>query len=109
MITLDDITTIHACSPEDNETLINIDKDMCTLYTTQNTMLTKMKHLIKDFPDNYVCIEKTVNCRTGEPTSYTFTFPVNLLTFRGKKKEISEEHKQKLAARMRSVKLGRGD
>ena len=85
------------------------DESTCSLITTSNKMLTKMKACFKQNPEEYVCYANTNN---GIVVSYEFIFPVKYLTFRKKKKPgrtFTEEEKKELAERMKKARSKKND
>lgn len=57
-ISIDDITATK-CSAFEQETVIQIsrNRDMASIWTSDNTQLTKIKHIMRKDPNSYVCTE----------------------------------------------------
>lgn len=78
---------------------------VASVYTSDNTMLTKMKKLMAKSPD---CKLKNITwSKDGEPTGYFFEVPVRFVKVL-KPKEVSEEQRAALSERLKAKKeLGR--
>ena len=91
----------------EQETTINLmrDEDFATIYTCDTTMITKFDKLCKTSPDYYSLIEDT-----GYGKRYKVA-DKSLISFRQKKKEMSEENKAKASERFKELhaegKIGR--
>lgn len=83
---------------EEQEVHINFsrDDDRAELYSSNPVWINKLDKLVQANPDIYKCI------RVSE-WGKTYTFPVELITLRKKKKEVSEE--QRLRAKERFTKM----
>lgn len=82
-------------------TMIGNGADGFRVYTTSNSMLTKIGKLL-DVPDTAWKLEKVERYSDGVPSGYFFTCSAkNCLSFKAKKvsRELSEEEKEALAQR----------
>lgn len=86
---------------EEQETIVNFsraDKGM-TVYTTDRTTMTKMDRLCKTSPENYKCV--STDRVNGEIFSRTYKVSdKTLLSFRAKKKTVSEEQRRAFTERV---------
>ena len=93
---------------EEQETVINwlrID-DVIQIYTSDNTMLTKLKKLMASGPDQYTLTD--VGYYEGNPCSVTVTTQLRCLSLRaGNKRDLSEEERQALSDRMKQITANR--
>lgn len=104
-ITADKITT---CGTEchSQETNINWfrDEKIIKIETSDNTFITKMKHIMERDPEHYKCYyyENNIDKKTGKIYSYVFETDKKLLTFRVNKakKELSPEERKLLGERL---------
>jgi hypothetical protein len=82
-VTADEIGNISRFR-EEQETAINWfrDDDTITICTSDPTMVTKLKNVMKRDPDNYKCYYLKTNIVDGALGNYFFEMPKNLLTFR---------------------------
>ena len=74
--------------------------------SSDSTFITKMKHLMERDPKHYKCYyyKSNVDKKTGKPSNYVFEIDKRLLSFRvdtAKKKQLTEEEKVALAARLK--------
>ena len=96
------------CNISEQETTIQYSRDdkELHLYTSDNTVVTKMNKLLNT-PGTSWRLEKTTYL-DGEPTGYFFVCEdKGLITLRAKKqkaKELTEEHKQKLREHMKTLR-----
>lgn len=84
-------------SISEQEVCINFmrDEDFATIYTSDTTYMTKLDKLCKTSPDMYVLIADTGRGKTYRVEDKT------LISFRAKKRELSEEQKIAASERMR--------
>ena len=82
-ITADEIQSIF-CFREEQETAINWfrDDEIATVCTSDPTMITKLKNVMKRDPENYKCYYYDTNIVNGSLGNYFFEMPKQLLTFR---------------------------
>lgn len=93
---------------EEQETVINwlrVD-DVIQIYTSDNTMLTKLKKLMASGPDQYTLTD--VSYYEGNPCSVTVTAQLRCLSLRaGNKRDLSDEERQALSDRMKQITANR--
>ena len=93
---------------EEQETVINwlrVD-DVIQIYTSDNTMLTKLKKLMSSGHDQYTLTE--VGYYEGCPCSVTVTTQLRCLSLRaGNKRDLSDEERQALSDRMKQITANR--
>ena len=92
----------------DQETNINWTRGQNTISieSSDSTFITKMKHLMERDPKHYKCYyyKSNIDKKTGKPSNYVFEIDKRLLSFRvdtAKKKQLTEEEKVELAARLK--------
>lgn len=73
------------------------DEGFAKIYTSDSTYITKLDKLCKNFPDMYSVIADTGRGKTYRLEDKT------LISFRGKKKEMSEEAKQAASERFKRL------
>ena len=106
-IKAEDIDTV-SCNKDEQETTINWIRDnkTITVCSSDNTFITKMKHIMEKDPNSYTCYtyEDNIDKITGKYFSYFFEMPKKLLCFRAArdKRVLSDEQRQTLAERMRN-------
>lgn len=100
-ISIDDITATK-CSAFEQETVIQIsrNRDTASIWTSDSTQLTKIKHIMRKDPNSYVCTEVTKN-KLGEVVGYAFECPKNLISYRvSVKRSISDEQRKSASKRL---------
>lgn len=102
-ISYDEIVPVKV-QKDEQETTISFyrNENTCSLYTSDNTMITKMSKRLKLNPKEYKCYICSFNSN-HEPTGYIFIFPKKYLSFRGQGRILTDEQKQKLSERMKKV------
>ena len=93
---------------EEQETVINWLRtdDVIQIYTSDNTMLTKLKKLMASGPDQYTLTD--VSYYEGNPCSVTVTTQLRCLSLRaGNKRDLSDEERQALSDRMKQITANR--
>lgn len=87
----------NSVSISEQEVCINFmrDEDFATVYTSDTTYMTKLDKLCKTSPDMYSLITDTGRGKTYRIEDKT------LISFRAKKRELSEEQKIAAGERMR--------
>lgn len=106
--TADDLCIMDVAGDEQETTISWYRRDaVASIYTSDNTMLTKMKKLMAKSPD---CKLKNITWgKDGEPTGYFFEVPVRFVKVL-KPKEVSEEQRAALSERLKAKKeLGQDD
>lgn len=100
--TADDLGIMDVAGDEQETTISWYRRDaVASIYTSDNTMLTKMKKLMAKSPD---C--KLTNIawnKDGEPTGYFFEVPVRFVKVI-KPKEVSEEQRAALSERLKAIR-----
>lgn len=77
------------------------DEDFATIYASDSTAITKLDKLCITSPDMYQCIKETKVSKTYRCNDKS------LISFRSKKRELSEEQKQAAGERMRKYQASR--
>lgn len=112
---VEDINKIESIVCEDvneRETTISFSmKDnLMSIYTSDNTIMTKLKRCILDNPKEWVCWEGPRDV-DGNITGYFLEAPKKYLTFRKNRVQMSEENRQKASERFSQMykegKLGK--
>lgn len=87
----------NSVSIQEQEVSINFmrDEDFAIIYTSNTTYITKLDKLCKTSPDMYSLIADTGRSKTYRLEDKT------LISFRAKKRELSEEHRIAAGERMR--------
>lgn len=104
-----ELKPIKGYSADEQETTITFSRvgDECILYTSDNTVLTKMKGMMAK--SGQYRVNKVLRAAdTGAVTGYEFTFPKKFLSFRAGL-ELSAEEKASRAERMRALKAKQQD
>lgn len=104
--TADDLGIMDVTGEEQETTISWYRRDaVASVYTSDNTVLTKMKKLMAKSPD---CkLTNIAWSKDGEPTGYFFEVPVRFVKVL-KPKEVSEEQRIALSERLKAKKeLGR--
>lgn len=108
-VSIDSIETVYSSSDE-AETTINVSRSdkFITIYSSDNTMITKIKRAAAKNPENWKCWEGS-RSPDGKLHSYFFEAPKKALSFRGgNKKEMTEEARQAARDRLTGcVRRGR--
>lgn len=100
--TADDLGIMNVVGEEQETTISWHRRDaVASVYTSDNTMLTKMKKLMAKSPD---CKLKNIAwSKDGEPTGYSFEVPVRFIKVL-KPKEVSEEQRVALSERLKAMR-----
>lgn len=100
--TADDLGIMDVAGDEQETTISWYRRDaVASVYTSDNTMLTKMKKLMAKSPD---CKLKNITwSKDGEPTGYFFEVPVRFIKVL-KPKEVSEEQRIALSERLKAMR-----
>lgn len=93
----------NSVSISEQEVCINFmrDEEFATIYTSDTTYMTKLDKLCKTSPDMYSLIADTGRGKTYRVEDKT------LISFRAKKREVSEEQKLAAGERMRKYQANR--
>lgn len=91
----------NSLSISEQEVHINFmrDEDFATIYTSDTTYMTKLDKLCKTSPDMYSLLSDTGRGKTYRVEDKT------LISFRAKKRELSEEQKIAAGERMRQYHI----
>lgn len=95
---------------EEQETLISWSRndEKVKVYTSDNTVLTKLKKLSEAAPDKYKLVS-VVNNQDGSAYSVTFEVNKKCVSLRqGKEREYTEEQKQEMLERMSALRNRKG-
>lgn len=99
----------NTCTPRDSqETNINWlrGETVLSIETSDNTFLTKMRHVMERDPENYKCyyLENNMDRKTGKVSSYVFEVSIKLLNFRvnSGRRELTDEEKLALKQRLKN-------
>ena len=95
------INNAISISEQETEVLFMRDQDHAEIYTSDSTQMTRLDKLCKSYPENYVLIEDT-----GRGKIYRLN-DKTLLSFRAKKKEVSDGQRQAAGERMRQYQASR--
>lgn len=92
-------------SIEEQEICINAmrDEKFATIYASDSTYITKLDKLCKESPDMYSLIEDT-----GRGKKYLLK-DKTLISFRAKKRELTDEQKKQAAERMRKYQASKSN
>ena len=90
----------------EQETTINWlrSEDKVRVCTSDLTIVTKLRNVMRRDPDNYKCYYLDCNVIDGAVGNYFFEFPKNLLSFRvsnGEREELSSEEVEDLKTRFK--------
>lgn len=103
-----------SCEKDCRETAINwqpFDKNII-VSTSDPKVITKLKRMMKKFPDAYKCYsyEGNIDKKSGQYYTYFFEFDKKLLSFRGptERKPMSEEQRKAAAERFKKMWAERG-
>lgn len=82
------------------------DDEILAIETSDNTFLTKMKHIMERDPESYKCYyhSSNVDKKTGKVYSYVFEVSKKLLNFRvqSTRRELTEEEREALKKRLKN-------
>ena len=107
-ISVDEITATK-CNTFEQETIIQIsrNRDTASIWTSDNTQLTRIKRVMCKDPNSYVCTEVTKN-KLGEVVGYTFECPKNLIGYRtSAKRSMSDEQRKRASERLKECRKKR--
>lgn len=100
-ISVDDIVATK-CGAFEQETVIQIsrNREVASIWTSDNTQITKIKRVMHKDPNSYVCVEVTKN-KLGGVVGYAFECPKNLISYRtAVKRSISDEQRKSASKRL---------
>lgn len=105
-ISADEIQSV-TCFKEFQETAINWYRtdEQAEIFTTDPTMITKLKNIMKRNPESYKCYYRPMNVdETGKPLAYTFVCNKDLISFRTPYlKDLSAEERMAMRDRLRKT------
>ena len=107
-IGVDEITATK-CNTFEQETVIQIsrNRDKASIWTSDNTQLTRIKRIMRKDPNSYVCTEVTKN-KLGEVVGYAFECPKNLIGYRtSAKRSMSDEQRKRASERLKEYHKNR--
>ena len=108
--TVDDVVTIVGVPSDEQETSIVCERnsDKMTIWTSDNTMVTKLKGLMIKNPDAYKLI--SISTCDGQPVAYEIEAPKKFLSFRSTNapRTITEEQRAASSERMKRWNERRG-
>lgn len=91
---------------QEQETTVNFyrDSDICTVYTSDSTVMTKLDKLVKNPKAPYWKLRKEHRLQNGELIGKTYETHKRLISFRAdiSTRELTEEQKQEIADRLRN-------
>lgn len=86
---------------------ISRNRDTASIWTSDNTQLTKIKRIMRKDPNSYVCTGVTKN-KLGEIVGYTFECPKNLIGYRTSvKRSMSDEQLKRASERLKECRKKR--
>lgn len=98
--TVDDMVALKGVSSEEQETTVQISRteDVAYVWTSDNTMVTKIRKLMGRAPDQWKLVKISTNA-AGEPAGYFFECPKKCvrLVIPRPKLEISDEERERRA------------
>ena len=98
--TVDDLVTLMGTPTEEQETSITFERnsDKMTIWTSDNTMVTKLKKLITKNPQAYKLV--SISTYEGQPVAYEIEAPKNFLTLKTGERTLTDEQRAALAERI---------
>ena len=104
--TVDDMVTLMGVPSEEQETSITFERnsDKMTIWTSDNTMVTKLKKLMVKNPTEYVLV--SISTCGGQPVMYEIEAPKELLLLRNVRVAcvMTEEQRTECAERLKAGK-----
>lgn len=103
--TVDDVVTLMGNSSDEQETSIVFERnsDKMSIWTSDNTMVTKLKKLLTNNPKEYKLV--SISTCDGQPVAYEFEAPKKLLTLKTNIPipTLTDEQRAAKAERMKAV------
>lgn len=103
--TVDDVVTLMGNSSDEQETSIVFERnsDKMSIWTSDNTMVTKLKKLMTNNPKEYKLV--SISTYDGQPVAYEFEAPKKLLTLKTNIPipTLTDEQRAAKAERMKAV------
>ena len=102
-LTFEDIVSVD-CDYECQETSVAFYRDEKSIrwFTCDNEMVTLFKWKVKEFPDVYKMYVSSY-APSGKPAGYFIEMPRDMLSFRGKKREVSQEKRKQTSMRLKEM------
>lgn len=104
--TVDDLETLMKIPSDEQETTINLSRteDKMSIWTTDNTMVTKLRALMIKNPKDYKLV--TVSTCNGAPAAYEFEAPKKFLSLRSGEttRVYTDEQRAAAAERLRAIR-----
>ena len=102
-----DSLLIQGVTNEEAETVITFGRtvDTATVFTNDNTVITKLKKLYENNPESWKLISHS-HTKDGKITGVQFSCPKKCISLRGgvQTREITEKQRQQCAERMRNLR-----
>ena len=102
--TVDDLGVLVGASADEQETTIVLSRteDKMSIWTTDNTMVTKLRALMVKNPKDYKLVN--ISTRNGSPAAYEFEAPKKLLSLRADKitRTLTDEQRIALGERLKA-------
>lgn len=100
--TVDDVVVIKGVSLEEQETTVQMSRteDVAYVWTSENTMVTKIKKLMGRAPDQWKLVKISTNA-AGEPVGYFFECPRKAIKL-GVENSISDEARAAMSERAKA-------
>lgn len=97
----EELEAVHV-TMEEAETTISISRaeDTATIWTSDNTVLTKLKKVMRTAPKE--CVLKEVSWYKGEPVSYKFEVKKKMVRV-GAPRALTEEQREAMSERARAM------
>ena len=104
--TVDDIVTIVGVPSDEQETSIVCERngDKMTIWTSDNTMVTKLRGLMTKSPEEYIL--RSISTYDGQPVAYEVEAPKEFLSFRSVRvtRTMTEEQRIANSERMKAMR-----
>ena len=102
--TVDDLGVLAGAPADEQETTIVLSRteDKMSIWTTDNTMVTKLRALMIKNPKDYKLVN--ISTRNGSPAAYEFEAPKKLLSLRADKitRTLTDEQRAALGERLKA-------
>ena len=100
--TIDDVVVLKGVSSEEQETTVQISRteNVARVWTSDNTMVTKIKKLMDRAPDQWRLVKISTNA-AGEPVGYFFECPRKAIKL-GVENSISDEARAAMSERAKA-------
>ena len=104
--TVDDLGVLAGAPADEQETTIVLSRteDKMSIWTTDNTMVTKLRALMIKNPKDYKLVN--ISTRNGSPAAYEFEAPKKLLSLRSGEttRVYTDEQRAAAAERLRAIR-----